>query len=157
MRGISWARRDSILIMDGRPFDRVQAEREGLPKQDVTDLLAAGALRQPVRGVYLDARVADDLATRAACLKLRLPDGAVVGRLTAAWLWGIDGRSPDERSGPPLVECIVPPGCQPLRRPGVRCYVAPVADELCEVGDIPTTTPLRTALDALRWLAPHMG
>jgi hypothetical protein len=79
-----------------------------------------GALRQPVRGAYLDARTPDDLASRAACLKLRLPAGAVVGRVTPAWLWGVDGRSPDERAAPLLVDCIVPPGRQPLRRPGVR-------------------------------------
>lgn len=143
--------------MDGRPFDRIQAEREGLRHQDVTDLLKAATVRQPVRGVYLDARVPDDILTRAACLKLRLPDDAVVGRRTAAWLWGVDGRSPDERAAAPLVECIVPPGRQPLRRPGVRCYVAPVAGEVCEVDGIPATTPLRTSLDVLRWLAPHMG
>ena len=157
MRGIIAGRDDRFLIMDGRPFDRIQAEREGLRHQDVTDLLKAATVRQPVRGVYLDARVPDDILTRAACLKLRLPDDAVVGRRTAAWLWGVDGRSPDERAAAPLVECIVPPGRQPLRRPGVRCYVAPVAGEVCEVDGIPATTPLRTSLDVLRWLAPHMG
>ena len=145
------------LIMEGRPFDRAEADREGLRPQDVTDLLARGALRQPVRGVYLDDRVPDDLASRAACLKLRLPPGAVVGRVTAAWIWGIDGRSPDQLHTPPPVECIVPPGRQPLRRPGVRCYVAQVGSEICEVGGIPVTTPVRTALDTLRWLPPHMG
>ena len=40
---------DGPLIMDGRPFDRRQAEREGLRQQDVTDLVSAGALRHPVR------------------------------------------------------------------------------------------------------------
>jgi hypothetical protein len=143
--------------MDGRPFDRGAAGREGLRQQDVTELVIAGALRQPVRGVYLDTRVPDDLTSRAACLKLRLPAEAVVGRVTAAWLWGIDGRSPDQRGEPPLVECIVPPGRQPLRRPGVRSYVARIGGEVCEVGGIPATTPLRTALDGLRWLPPHMG
>ncbi|MGZ4625831.1 MAG: hypothetical protein ACXV3S_06000, partial [Kineosporiaceae bacterium] len=79
----------------------------------MTDLLKAGRLRQPVRGVYVDALVPDDLASRAACLRLRLPDGAVVGRVTAAWLLGVDGRSPGELEHPPLVECIVPSGSQP--------------------------------------------
>lgn len=143
--------------MDGRPFDRREADREGLRQQAVTDLLKAGRLRQPVRGVYIDALVPDDLASRAACLRLRLPDGAVVGRVTAAWLLGVDGRSPGELEHPPLVECIVPSGSQPLRRPGVRCYVAPLVGEVCEIGGIPTTTPVRTGLDVLRWLPPHMG
>jgi hypothetical protein len=145
-------------LMDGRPFDRSRAAEGGLTPLDVTDLVAAGILRQPVRGVYLDARVPDDLASRAACLALRLPPNAVVGRLTAAWLWGIDGRLPEERLAPPVVECVVPVGRQPVRRPGVRCFVAPLGgDDVCEVDAIPVTTPHRTALDALRWLKPHMA
>jgi hypothetical protein len=148
---------DLDLVLGGSPFDRATARREGLRDPDVTALVAAGAVRQVVRGVYLDARVTDDLATRAACLRLRLPDDAVVGRLTAAWLFGVDARMPDQRNAPPVVECIVPPGRQPLRRPGVRCYVAPVGDETCDVAGIPATTPTRTGLDCLRWLRPHMG
>jgi hypothetical protein len=148
---------DHDLLLDGRPFDRGVAWRAGLRDPDVTALVAAGAVRHVVRGVYMDARVCDDLATRAACLHLRLPDDAVVGRLTAAWLFGVDARMPDQRSAPPVVECIVPPGRQPLRRPGVRCYVAPLKGDVCDVGGIPTTTPTRTAIDCLRWLRPHMA
>jgi hypothetical protein len=144
-------------FLDGRPFDRSRAAEAGLTSLDVTDLVAAGILRQPVRGVYLDARVPDDLASRAACVALRLPPDAVVGRLTAAWLWGVDGRGPQERCAPPVVECVVPVGRQPVRRPGVRCFVAPLTDDVCEVDGIPVTTPHRTALDALRWLKPHMA
>jgi AbiEi antitoxin C-terminal domain len=144
-------------VLDGRPFDRAVARREGLREPDVSALAAAGVLRHVVRGVYLDARVTDDLATRAACLRLRLPADAVVGRVTAAWLFGVDARMPDQRSEAPVVECIVPPGRQPLRRPGVRCYVAPLADEVCDVAGIPATIPTRTAVDCLRWLRPHLG
>ncbi len=144
-------------MLDGRPFDRALARINGLRDADVTGLAAAGVVRQVVRGVYLDARVPDDLASRAACLRLRLPAGAVVARLTAAWLLGVDGRMPEAMAAPPVVECVVPPGSQPLRRPGIRCYVAALGDEVCEIGGIPTTTPLRTALDCLRWLRPHMA
>src|SRR3954469_18299831 len=140
-----------------RPFDRAAARRERLRDPDVTALVAREVVRHVVRGMYLDARVTDDLASRAACLRLRLPDDAVVGRLTAAWLFGVDACMPEERSRPPVIECIVPPGRQPLRRPGVRCYVAALGDEMCDVAGIPTTTPTRTALDCLRWLRPHMG
>jgi hypothetical protein len=143
--------------MDGRPFDRTAAMDAGMRDHEVSGLLRSGALRQPVRGVYLDARAPDDLTSRAACLALRLPADAVIGRLTAAWLWGVDGRSPDARDAPPVVECIVPVGRQPLRRPGVRCYVAPLDGDVREVGGVPVTTPTRTALDALRWLRPQMG
>ena len=114
-------------------------------------------MRHVVRGVYLDARVPDDVATRAACLRLRLPPGAVVSRLTAAWLWGVDGRMPEDRDGPVLVECTVPMGRQPLRHPGVRSYVAPLEGDVCELNGIPVTSAARTGVDALRWLRPHMG
>lgn len=149
--------RGPSLLFEGRPFDRGSAREAGLLRDHVTELLASGEIRQPVRGVYVDARVPDDLASRAACLTLRLPDGAAVCRLTAAWLLGVDGLSPEQRSVPPLVECVVPPGRQPPRRPGVRGYVAPLDGAVTEVCGVPTTTPLRTAVDVLRWLPPHMG
>jgi hypothetical protein len=115
-------------------------------------------VRHVVRGVYLDAKVPDDVASRAACLSLRLPLEAVVVRRTAAWLWGVDGFAPDEvLDGRLVLECSVPPGRQPVRRPGVRCYTAQSHDDICIGAGIPTTTPLRTAIDVLRWLRPHMG
>jgi hypothetical protein len=117
----------------------------------------AGLVRHVVRGVYLDARVPDDVATRAACLRLRLPAGAVVSRLTAAWLWGVDGRMPEDRHGPVVLQCTVPTGRQPLRYPGVRSYVAPLEGDVCHLNGIPVTAAARTAVDALRWLRPHMG
>src|SRR3954452_14927449 len=119
------ARSDLDLVLGGRPFDRAAARREGLRDPDVTALVAREVVRHVVRGIYLDARVTDDLASRAACLRLRLPDDAVVGRLTAAWLFGVDACMPEERSRPPVVECIVPPGRQPLRRPGVGATSPP--------------------------------
>src|SRR2546423_9267389 len=97
------------------------------------------------------------MATRAACLRLRLPAGAVVSRLTAAWLWGVDARMPEDRYGPLVLECTVPTGSQPLRYPGVRSYVAPLDGDVCDLDGIPVTTAVRTAVDALRWLRPHMG
>jgi AbiEi antitoxin C-terminal domain len=143
--------------MGGKPFDRVEARDIGLLRDDIIELLAAGMLRQPIRGVYLDAQVPDDLASRAACLKLRLPEGAAVCRLTAAWLLGVDALSPEQRVDPPLVECVVPRGRQPVRRPGVRSYAAAVSADVTELSGIPITTPRRTAIDVLRWLPPHVG
>src|SRR3954447_4166491 len=145
------------LLMGGKPFDRAEARDVGLLRDDVTELLTAGRLRQPIRGVYIDAGVPDDLTSRAACLKLRLPHGAAVCRLTAGWLFGVDALSPQQRVDPPLVECLVPRGRQPVRRPGVRSYAAPLHDDVIELSGVPTTTPRRTAIDVLRWLPPHVG
>jgi hypothetical protein len=146
-----------LLLFDGRPFDRESAREAGLLRDHVTALLVGGRIRQPVRGVYLDARVPDDLTSRAACLRLRLPEGAAVCRLTAAWLLGVDGLMPEERCAAPVVECVVPPGRQPPRRPGVRAYVGQLEHAVAEVCGVPATTPARTAVDVLRWLQPHMG
>src|SRR3954447_4591703 len=128
------------LLMGGKPFDRAEACYAGLLRDDVTELLAAGRLRQPIRGVYIDAEVPDDLASRAACLRLRLPDGAAVCRLTAAWLLGVDALSPQQRVDPPWVECVVPRGRQPVRRPGVRGYAACLNRDVIELSGVPTTT-----------------
>jgi hypothetical protein len=145
-------------IMDGCPFMRDDARAVGLRPETLPRLVSEGVVRHVVRGVYIDNRVPDDLASRAACLRLRLPPGAVVSRLTAAWLWGVDGRMPEEREGPVVVECTVPRGVQPIRRPGVRGYAAPLGDDdVCLVAGIPTTTSERTSIDALRWLRPHMS
>jgi hypothetical protein len=110
-----------------------------------------------VRGVYLDIRAVDDITTRARCLALRLPPGAAISRLTAAWLYGIDGRMPEQRCGPLVIECTVPCGREPLSRPGVKCYVAQLGDDVHLVDGVPCTSPERTAVDLLRWLSPHMG
>jgi hypothetical protein len=149
--------RDEPLVLGGVPFLRDDARAARLAPERLTGLVAAGILRQPIRGVYLDNRVPDDITSRAACLRLRLPPGAVVSRLTAAWLYGVDGRLPEQQVNPIIVECTVPPGLQPVRRPSVRSYVAPLSGDTCLVLGIPSTTAGRTAVDALRWLKPHMG
>ncbi len=149
---------DGPLINDGLPFLRAHAVAAGLRRRDLGRLVREGAVRQDVRGVYVDGRVPADLASRARSLGLRLPPGAAVSRLTAAWLLGIDGRSPDQLSTPLPVECTVPPGREPLSRPGIRCFVAPLRDgDVVDVAGLPCTSPARTAVDLLRWLPPHMG
>lgn len=146
------------LLFDGEPFDRRRATDEGLGAEKIRQLLRRGLIRPVIYGVYLDAAVPDDLASRGRCLALRLPPGAAVCRLTAAWLYGVDARMPEERTAPPVVECVAPLGREPVSRPGVRGYVASLAPrDLQEVGGVPCTTPLRTAIDLLRWLQPHMG
>jgi hypothetical protein len=143
--------------MGGEPFDRAEARRRGLSRDRVTSLIREGHLRQLIRGVYVDARAPDDLASRAAALRLRLPQGAVICRRTAAWLYGIDGAGPGESLDVLPIECAVPTGRTPVRRPGVIGVAAPPDDEIVLVDGIPSTTPVRTAVDVLRWCQPHVG
>jgi hypothetical protein len=146
------------LLFDGEPFDRRRAAEGGLGSERIRELLRTAAIRHVLHGVYLDARVPDDLDSRGRCLSMRLPDGAAVCRRTAAWIYGVDGRMPDELTRVPPVECVVPVGREPVGRPGVRSYVAPMhPGDVQEVGGVPCTTPVRTAVDLLRWLPPHMG
>ena len=107
--------------------------------------------------MLVDTRCADDLETKVAALNLVRPVDAVIGRRTAAWLRGIDVRGPSA-AGPVRVECIVPPERTPLRHPGVRCFSAPLPpDDVETIEGMPCTTPLRTSIDLLRYLPPHMG
>ena len=146
----------SELINGGRCFLRAEAAGAGLTVRQLRALLHTNELRQIVRGVLVDARRADELTARVAALDLVRPPEAVIGRRTAAWLRGIDVRGIGA-TGPMDVECIVPSGRTPMRRPGVRCYTAPLAGDVEDVDGVPCTTPVRTALDLLRYLPPHLG
>jgi hypothetical protein len=55
------------------------------------------------------------------------------------------------------IECTVELGAQPMRRPGVRCFIAPLEADVEEHLGLPVTSPVRTALDLLRWLPPHLA
>ena len=146
------------LVLGGEPFRRRDWAGAGLSRRQLDRLTATGVLREPLYGVLVDARRTDTLELRAACAGLVLPAGAAVGRRTAAWLWGVDGRSPGEHLSVPDAECVVPSGVEPVRRPGVRCFQAPLTDdEIVVVDGVPVTTPLRTALDCARYLPPFMG
>jgi hypothetical protein len=145
------------LIHGGRCFRYADHAAAGLTEREMRSLLRSGDLRQIVRGVLVDTRCADEPMTRVAALDLVRPPYAVIGRRSAAWLRGIDVRGPSEM-GPVQVECLVPAGCTPLRHPGVRCFSAPlVDDDVEEVAGVPCTAALRTAVDLLRYLPPHLG
>lgn len=120
-------------------------------------LVAAGAVREVLHRVYVDAAAPDDLQTRAAAAALVLPAGGVLCRSTVAWLRGI-GRvwSLDQNALPP-VECVVPPGLTPVRRPGLRCYSAPLERRDVVADPLARTTDLRTVLDLARWLPRPMA
>jgi hypothetical protein len=144
------------LVMDGQPFLRRRALRHGLSRRLLDDMVRTGTVRQPLRGVLVDARVPDSLPLRASCLALLLPPGAAVCRTAAAWLYGIDCRVPGEHQRLPHVECVM--AGTPLKMPGVRGYEATVApDDVQLVAGVPCTTPTRTAIDLARYLPRFMG
>ncbi|MFI7586881.1 type IV toxin-antitoxin system AbiEi family antitoxin [Spongisporangium articulatum] len=148
----------ALLRLSNGPFTRAQAEAHGLPAHWLGTLVRRGLVSQVLFGVYVVGAHPETVEDKAACLALALPSGAAASRRTAAWLWGVDARAPGEHTRSLALECTVPVGREPVRRPGLRCYVAPLDDEdLTDIGRVPVTTPLRTAVDLLRWLPPHMG
>lgn len=145
------------MLHDGKPFDRATAL--DLTGRRPYRLVRDGRVRELLRGVYLDAAAPVTLQTRAAAALLAIPEGAVLCRGTVAWLIGIgDVRPPAQQYGPSLVECVVPRGRTPARRPGVRCYQAAIeAADIVEDDGLLRTTDLRTAIDLGRWSARPMA
>lgn len=146
------------LVLGGLPFRRATALAAGYSRRDLDGLQAVGVLRQPLRGVLVDARAPDSVTLRAQCLAVVLPPGAAVCRRSAAWLYGVDCRGPGERDVVLQAECVVPASAEPVTRPGVRGYQAWLPEEdLWWIDGVPCTTPARTAIDLARFSPRYMG
>ena len=140
-------------ICDGRPFTLTEARDVGISRRQLDELRLIAAVRPVVPGVYVDARVPDDLGTRALALARVLPSDAVICRRTAAWLYGVDAREPGRHRQVPELDVAVPAGRSPIRRAGVHGVVETLrAGDVDIVAGVPVTTPLRTAVDLARWL-----
>lgn len=120
----------------------------GLSRENLRILLRAGEVRRMLTGVYVRADAEDTPALRAACAGLVLPPHCVVADRSAAWLHGVDCYDVAELAGPHLLEVVSLRGNQPTRRAevyGGERELQP--DEICEIGGVRVTTPLRTACD----------
>lgn len=128
------------------PFTPAMAARAGIGRSTLERLLRQGRIVRVLRGVYLDAEVRPDRCLRARALSLVI--GArhlVVGR-TAAWVHGGERIDAD------------PSGAVPLDLHGRRRYPGrdlPLGpDDVVRLGSVRVTSPVRTALDVARRLAP---
>ncbi|WP_396448653.1 hypothetical protein [Actinomadura sp.] len=90
------------------------------------------------------------LTARAAALSGLLPREAVVGRRTAAWIWGLDVLPPGVDEAGWDVELVTPrtSGSEPVTADTVELPAGHVMEE----ADVRLTSPARTALDCARWL-----
>lgn len=139
-------------------FSRSDLPGLGLSPRDLRRLLGDGQVVQLLRGAYAPAHLADEVEVRAAAAGLVLPAGAAVARTTAAWLHGVDARSPGRHLAPVPLECVVPCGTTPPRRPGLAATAAEMEDhDVTVLAGVPVTTPTRTAIDLARYLPPHLG
>ncbi|WP_141576845.1 hypothetical protein [Actinomadura sp. WMMA1423] len=108
-----------------------------------------GAFPIPVKGA--------GLAARAAALSSLLPQEVVIGRRTAAWLWGLDVLPPGVREIDWDVEFLTPHSSELSSAPSpiTADNVELPPDHIVEEGDVRLTCPARTALDCARWLPRH--
>jgi len=131
-----------------RPFTTGWARAQGVDPRRLRAWVRAGLLVAPVHGVLHAAQLADSLELRLACLRLVVPEHAVVTDRTAAWLHGAPMvLEPHAHRQVPRVDLFLLPGGR-LRRSVVRSGQRELfASEIEELGGVRVTTRLRTICD----------
>lgn len=150
---------DDLVLLDercplplDRPFTGSQARCLGVTRWFLATLIARGLVREVVRGAYVAMQVRDSIETRAAALRLVVPDSAVVTDRTAAWLLGVDALPRSAAYEPTPLDVFSSQDSR-LRRPGVHSGIRTLAThDVVVVDGIRVTSPLRTALDLGRLL-----
>ena len=137
-------------VNEGAPFLPRSA---GISPGAVRRLLRDGTIRRVTQGVYVSTATPDGPVLRARALRLVLPVDAVVGGVTAAWLYGVPPLLISARTSPLLVDVLRPAGRSGSRRAGCTGSSRLLSeDDVHEVGGVAVTTPPRTAVDLARTL-----
>jgi hypothetical protein len=129
------------------PFTPAMAARAGIGRAVLDRLHREGRVRRLLRGVYVDATVPLSPTVRARALALVVGADQVVVGATAAWLHGVDVPQADPARPVPLE-------VRGRARPYAGRRLPYAGHDLQTVAGIRCTTPLRTALDLGRRLAP---
>jgi len=130
-------------VLTHGPFTVADALCAGLTRRQ----LQGKTWRRVARGVYVWARLADDLECRLEALRRRLPPRVVFSHRTAGWLYGLELELFD----PP--EATAPIGCGVSNRAAVRLRRSRLsASDVALCRGLPTTSPMRTAFDLARHL-----
>jgi hypothetical protein len=131
-----------------RPFTRAQARAEGVSRRQLASWVSQGLLSNPMRGVFHAAQLPDGLELRLSCLRLVVPDYAVVTDRTAGWILGAPMiLAPGDHLYVPPVSMHLRPGCRlrnPLVRSGERTFLS---HEVLEIEGVAVTSRLRTTID----------
>jgi hypothetical protein len=131
-----------------RPFTRTEAAAEGVTDRQLAAWCRDGLLSHPIRGVYHVAQLPAGIELRLACLRLVVPEDAVVTDRTAGWLHGASMvLAPNDHLVVPRVSLFLPAGHRlrnPLATSGERSFLA---GEVVELGGVRVTSALRTTCD----------
>ena len=129
------------------PFTRREASAAGISGEQLRRLAGAGIIRQVFRGVYVPGSWPGNTETRARAAAHVLPPHCVVADRSAAALHGIDVLDYAELDVVPKLE-VVSVNAAATRRGGMLGGERDLSrDEVCRVGGVPVTTPVRTACD----------
>lgn len=138
----------SAPIPVDRPFHRKEAIAAGVSDRQLAAWCADDLLAHPIRGVYHAAQLPAGLDLRVACLRLIVPEDAVVTDRTAGWLHGASMvLAPNDHLAVPPVSMFRPPGYRlrnALSTSGERSFLP---GEVVEVEGVRVTSVLRTTCD----------
>ena len=140
-----------------RPFQAQFARDVGVPQHLLTELVRRRLLLQPLKGVYVARQLSDSTWLRTECLRLVVPDDAVIVDRHAAWLLGAPmSLEPGENIEARPISVFRPSGHGRLRNDlshsGER-NLRP--SDVMELDRLLVTTPLRTAWDLGRVRYPE--
>lgn len=138
----------SVGIPVDRPFTHAQARSEGITPRQLGLWVTQGLLIHPMRGVFHAAQLPDGLELRIECLRLVVPDDAVVTDRTAGWLYRAPMvLAPGDHLRVPQVDLRLGPGNRlrnPLSTSGERTFRP---GEVVEFDGLLVTSRLRTTID----------
>ena len=135
----------SLLPLD-LPFTPAMAREVGIPRSVLDRMLRDGLVHRVLRGVYAASTATSSLGFRAAAVGLAMGRRGIVVDRTAAWVHGVPILEDHELV--PLDVLV----CEGSRTARGQRHLAARDVEL--IGEVRLTTPLRTALDLGRLLAP---
>lgn len=139
---------ESLSGFPDSPFTWSGARAAGVTRRELELLVRTRHVRRVLHGVYADAVLTDTVELRAAAAGLVLPTSGVFVDRTAAWLHGVDVLDFRELEILPPLECVVLPDRHRVERAGCRGGERDLAPyDMCVIGGVRVTTPLRTALD----------
>ena len=137
-----------MTTLPDRPFHLSEITDLGLSRPRLDGLVAVGGVRRVLRAVYCRGDLPDTFDLRVQSAALVLPHHAVLCDRSAAWLWGVECFDLAEHEFLPQLEVVSVGGNDRVRRGEVYGGKRDLREEdICEIGGVRVTTPLRTACD----------